>query len=112
MDLEDYISEPRLKIYETLLKLRKEEVTGAYNWNKSLSSAMQPLTHCLEVTFRNSIDCSIRQNPPSGASPQLYRTDTTSLLWGLTISDADRFGRAAYRPAFNVGIKKPAQRPV
>lgn len=75
MDLEDYISEPRLKIYETLLKLRKEEVIGAYNWNKSLSSAMQPLMHCLEVTFRNSIDCSIRQAPPPGASPQLYRTD-------------------------------------
>ena len=112
MDLEDYISEPRLKIYETLLKLRKEEVTGAYNWNKSLSSAMQPLMHCLEVTFRNSIDCSIRQNPLPEPHRNCIGQIQRRLLWGLTISDADRFGRAAYRPAFNVGIKKPAQRPV
>ena len=79
MDLEDYISEPRLKIYETLLKLRKEEVTGAYNWNKALGCAMQPIMHCLEVTLRNSIDSSIRQYPPPSASPELSGTDKTSL---------------------------------
>lgn len=40
MNLEDYISEERLKIYESILKLKKEETIEAYNWNKALSSAM------------------------------------------------------------------------
>lgn len=79
MNLEDYISEERLKIYETILKLKEEETIDAYNWNKAVSSAMHPLMHCLEVTLRNSIDYSIRRNPPPGAAPvggpALYRTD-------------------------------------
>ncbi|CAD5742559.1 Abi family protein [Escherichia coli] len=79
MNLEDYISEERLKIYESILKLKKEETIEAYNWNKALSSAMHPLMHCLEVTLRNSIDYSIRHTPPPGAAPAgapaLYRTD-------------------------------------
>lgn len=52
MNLEDYISEERLKIYESILKLKKEETIDAYSWNKALSSAMHPLMHCLEVTLR------------------------------------------------------------
>lgn len=75
MNLEDYISEERLKIYESILKLKKEETIEAYNWNKALSSAMHPLMHCLEVTLRNSIDYSIRHTPPPRAAPALYRTD-------------------------------------
>lgn len=30
MNLEDYISEERLKIYETILKLKEEETIDAY----------------------------------------------------------------------------------
>lgn len=42
MDLEDYISPERLKIYVDILKLKPDEVMWAYNWNKALCSAMQP----------------------------------------------------------------------
>ncbi|WP_431810064.1 Abi family protein [Jejubacter sp. L23] len=74
MNLEDAISPGRLHIYTDILKLKQEEVLGAYNWNKALCSSMQPLLHCLEVTLRNSIDCAIRHNPPPGATG-LWRTD-------------------------------------
>lgn len=79
MNLEDYISEERLKIYESILKLKKEEAIDAYNWNKAVSSSMQPLMHSLEITLRNSIDYSIRHFPSPGAAlvsaQALYRTD-------------------------------------
>lgn len=74
MQLEDYISSERLNIYTDILKLKPEEVLGGYNWNKALSAAMQPLLHCLEVTFRNAIDYAIRHNPPPGATG-LWRTN-------------------------------------
>ncbi|EOI7435835.1 CAAX protease [Yersinia enterocolitica] len=74
MDLEDYISPERLKIYVDILKLKPDEAMGAYNWNKALCGAMQPLMHCLEITFRNAIDHGIRHNPPPGAVG-LWRTD-------------------------------------
>ncbi|WP_227478970.1 Abi family protein [Yersinia hibernica] len=75
MQLEDYISAERLKIYIDVLKLKPGEEQGGYNWNKALGSAMQPLVHCLEVTLRNAVDHSIRHNPPPGATG-LWRTDT------------------------------------
>ncbi|WP_411704521.1 CAAX protease [Edaphovirga cremea] len=74
MDLEDYISAERLKVYIDVLKLKPDEALGAYNWNKALTSAMQPLMHCLEVTLRNAIDHAVRHNPPPGAAG-LWRTD-------------------------------------
>ncbi len=74
MNLEDYISPERLRIYTDVLKLKPEEALGGYNWNKVLSAAMQPLIHCLEVTLRNAIDHAIRLNPPPGAVG-LWRTD-------------------------------------
>lgn len=74
MNFEDYISKERLLIYTDILKLKPGEELGGYNWNKALSSAMQPLMHCLEVTLRNAIDWSIRHNPPPGAAG-LWRTD-------------------------------------
>ncbi len=61
--LEDFISTERLKIYSSVLKLKPHEELAGYNWNKALSSAMQPLMHCLEVTLRNSIDQAIRNMP-------------------------------------------------
>ncbi|EOT1929468.1 CAAX protease [Serratia marcescens] len=75
MQLEDYISAERLKIYTEVLKLKPGEEQGGYNWNKALCSAMQPLLHCLEVTLRNAIDHAIRHNPPPGAIGH-WRTDT------------------------------------
>ncbi|BFI44379.1 hypothetical protein YKD1_07980 [Yersinia pseudotuberculosis] len=74
MNLEDYISVERLQVYVDVLKLKPEEALAGYNWNKTLSSAMQPVMHCLEVTLRNSIDYCIRHNPPPGAK-DIYRTD-------------------------------------
>lgn len=74
MNLEEAISPNRLHIYTDILKLKQEEVPGAYNWNKALSGSMLPLLHCLEITLRNSIDCAIRRNPPPGAAG-LWRTD-------------------------------------
>lgn len=79
MHLKDYISDERLDIYTDVLKLKPEEVAGAYNWNKALSAAMQPLLHCLEVTLRNAIDHAIRHNPPPGADGQ-WRTDAWWIL--------------------------------
>lgn len=64
MQLEDYISRERLNIYSSVLKLKSTDQLAGYNWNKALSSAMQPLMHCLEVTLRNSIDQAIRNMPP------------------------------------------------
>ncbi|HIE1345165.1 TPA: hypothetical protein ACXJUU_004673 [Serratia marcescens] len=55
MQLEDYISAERLKIYTDVLKLKPGEEQGGYNWNKALCSAMQPLLHCLEVTLRMQV---------------------------------------------------------
>jgi len=74
VDLLDYISTERLKIYSDILKIKPDDAIGGYNWNKSLSSAMQPLMHCLEITLRNSIDYAIRNNPPPGAIG-LWHTD-------------------------------------
>jgi len=74
MNLEDYISAERLKIYTDVLKLKPDEVLAGYNWNKALCSAMQPLMHCLEVTLRNSIDHAVRHHSPPGAAG-LWRTD-------------------------------------
>ena len=62
--LEDFISTERLKIYSLVLKLKPTEELAGYNWNKALSSAMQPLMHCLEVTLRNALDQAIRHLPP------------------------------------------------
>ncbi|MBA0170453.1 MULTISPECIES: Abi family protein [Pectobacterium] len=74
MELEDYISPERLKIYTDVLKLKPGEELGGYNWNKTLSGAMQPLMHCLEVTLRNAIDHAIRRHPLPGAVDH-WRTD-------------------------------------
>lgn len=68
MQLEDYISAERLKIYTDVLKLKPGEELGGYNWNKAVAAAMQPLMHCLEVTLRNAIDYSIRHDPLPGAA--------------------------------------------
>lgn len=70
MQLEDYILAGRLKIYVEVLKLKPGEEPGCYNWNKALSSAMQPLLHCREVTQRNAV----RHAPPPGAVG-LWRKD-------------------------------------
>ncbi|WP_437613456.1 hypothetical protein [Erwinia sp. V71] len=74
MLLKDFISAQRLQIYTDVLKLKPGEELGGYNWNKTLSGAMQPLMHCLEVTLRNAFDYHIRNNPPPGANA-LWRTD-------------------------------------
>lgn len=74
MQLEDYISSERLNIYTDILKLKPEEMLGGYNWNMALSAAMQPLLHCLDVTFRNAIDYAIRHNTEPEATG-LWRTD-------------------------------------
>lgn len=74
MQLEDYISAGRLKIYTDVLKLKPGEELGGYNWNKALIGAMQPLLHCLEVTLRNATDYAVRHAPPPGAAG-LWRTD-------------------------------------
>ncbi|RAT14018.1 CAAX protease [Lonsdalea populi] len=74
MQLEDYISAERLKIYADVLKLKPGEELGGYNWNKAIASAMQPLMQCLEVTLRNAIDHSIRHHPMPGAVGH-WRTD-------------------------------------
>lgn len=75
MKLQDYISEPGLRIYTEILKLKPDQVMAGYNWNKALGSSIQPLFHCLEVSLRNAIDHTIRNHPPPGAEG-LWRTDS------------------------------------
>ncbi|HIF6410013.1 TPA: hypothetical protein ACX33O_004538 [Klebsiella pneumoniae] len=49
MQLEDYISAGRVNIYTDVLKLKPGEELGGYNWNKAVSTAMQPLMYDLNV---------------------------------------------------------------
>jgi len=63
-----YISAERLSIYQHNLKVKKDEVLAAYNWNKALCGALFPAIQCLEVTLRNAIDYAIRNNPPKAAN--------------------------------------------
>ncbi|MGB3727361.1 MAG: hypothetical protein WA981_16535, partial [Glaciecola sp.] len=65
-----YISAERLSVYEHHLKVKKDDVLAAYNWNKALCGALFPALQCLEVTLRNAIDCAIRENPPKAAKGQ------------------------------------------
>lgn len=74
MAAEKFITDERLKIYETHLKLAPDRVMAAYHWNKALAGAMLPIMQCLEVTLRNAIDQGIRNNPPPGAKG-LWETD-------------------------------------
>ncbi|EOM7064114.1 hypothetical protein ACS2NZ_004364 [Escherichia coli] len=47
MQLEDYISAERPKIYTDVLSLKPGEELGGYSWNKAVAAVMQPLMHCL-----------------------------------------------------------------
>ncbi|WPS11038.1 hypothetical protein SM907_24545 (plasmid) [Klebsiella aerogenes] len=49
MQLEDYISAGRLNTYTDVVKLKPGEGLGGYNWNKAVSTAMQPLMYDLNV---------------------------------------------------------------
>ena len=62
----DLISQDRLTSYVSILKTKDDESLRAYYWNKSLASSIYPALQCLEITLRNSIDISIKNNPPSG----------------------------------------------
>lgn len=63
----NYISQERLKSYDSILKIKdRNEQLRAYYWNKALCSAVYPAIQCLEVTLRNALDESIKNNPPLG----------------------------------------------
>ncbi|MEH6649635.1 MAG: Abi family protein [Motiliproteus sp.] len=58
IEIAEYISQPRLKSYVTLLDgdpIQLRELIGLYNWNKALSSALYPMLQCLEVSIRNAV---------------------------------------------------------
>lgn len=74
MSLQDYISNDRLDIYLSHLKVRPDQVMMACHWNKSLSGALLPAMQCLEVTLRNALDLCIQSNPPPAAKG-LYETN-------------------------------------
>ncbi|NLQ17995.1 hypothetical protein HGG82_10185 [Marinomonas sp. M1K-6] len=94
-----HISTERLSIYEKHLKVKRQEVLAAYNWNKALCGALFPAIQCLEITLRNAIDRAIQENPPSG-SKGLYSTRTDWILSLPTymgnkkISNHDRYSKS------------------
>ncbi|GAB3476843.1 Abi family protein [Marinomonas epiphytica] len=55
-ELEQFISNSRLKSYEQIIKKKKlENLIAAYNWNKQVSTALYPILQCLEITLRNAL---------------------------------------------------------
>jgi len=55
-ELEQFISVPRLKSYEQIVKRKsREHLIAAYLWNKQISTALYPIIQCLEVTLRNAL---------------------------------------------------------
>lgn len=123
MQLEDYISTERLEIYTDVLKLKPEEALGGYNWNKALSSAMQQLLHCLEVTLRNAIDYAIRHNPPrvrpdfgrpTLAGSTIFRASLAIKPTSARVSGLKRTGRgihSRFRTAARSITSPPGRKP-
>jgi len=55
-ELEQFISIPRLKSYEQIVKKKSvEHLIAAYLWNKQVSAALYPIIQCLEITLRNAL---------------------------------------------------------
>jgi len=58
-ELEKFISNSRLKSYETIIRKNKlESLIAAYLWNKHVSASFYPIIQCLEVTLRNALHIS------------------------------------------------------
>lgn len=77
-DMSVYISNTRLSTYTSILKINDpNQVIRAYYWNIALCSAIYPLLHTLEITFRNALDHSVRSHhqPPTTTFPS-YNGDT------------------------------------
>ncbi|MGW7678368.1 Abi family protein [Shewanella sp. S23-S33] len=88
--MQEFISKERLGIYETILKIKPNQVQAAYQWNKVLSGALVPAMQCLEITLRNAIDNGIRSHPPKGAKLK-WLTDAN---WITSLPDY--LGQKAY----------------
>jgi hypothetical protein len=88
--MQEFISKERLGIYETILKVKPDQVQAAYQWNKALSGALMPAMQCLEITLRNAIDNGIRRNPPKGAKLKWL----TDVNWITSLPDY--LGKKAY----------------
>lgn len=55
-EIERYISAPRLRSYEKIIKNKTQKnLIAAYAWNKHVSSAIYPIIQCLEISLRNAL---------------------------------------------------------
>lgn len=81
--MSDFISTPRLSTYQNILKLTDpNQILRAYYWNIALAGAIYPLMQTLEITLRNAIDVSVKNNhQPKSANGSNFVSYKNNDLW-------------------------------